>query len=50
MESELRSRVPPEPQLFFAVSMSDLGPLVKYACLIFRKYFYDQIKAVKEIH
>ena len=42
--------VPPEPRLFFAVSMSDLGPLVKYACLIFRKSFYAHIKAIKEIH
>lgn len=25
-ESELCSQVPPEPQIFFAVSMSDLGP------------------------
>lgn len=49
-ESELCSRVPPEPWLFFAVSMSDLGPLVTYACLKFRKSFYAQIKAIKEIH
>ena len=49
-ESELCSQVPPELWLFFAVSMSDLGPLVTYACLKFRKSFYAQIKAIKEIH
>lgn len=41
VESEQCSGVPPEPWLliffFCCVSMNDLGPLVKYTCLVITK-------------